>query len=303
MQLPASVLVTGAGGQLGRALIEARWPEGLTPVGMDHRALDITDAKAVAARFAGHRFAAVINTAAYTQVDKAESEPAAAQAVNVEGPRMLARCCRDADIPLFHVSTDFVFDGEKPAPYVETDPTNPLSEYGRTKRDGEIAIAEAWPGHVILRTSWSYRRGGRNFVTTMLRLAEAGREVAVVDDQIGAPTHCADIAAALIHVLTHVRGTSAPPWGLYHFASVGAASRYEVASRIFAALRRNGLTAGQVKPVASADYPTPARRPLNSRLDTGKYQTTFGDRPAPWQDALDRLLDDYVADKLNVAAS
>ncbi len=282
--------------------MDAPWPANIVPLGMARQDLDITNARAVRDIFSRQRLCGVINAAGFTQVDKAESDVAAAYASNVEGPRILAKHCREADIPLLHVSTDFVFDGDNPEPYVETDATSPLNVYGITKRDGEVALAEVCDKYFILRVSWSYCLAGRNFVTAMLRLAQEGGDVPVVNDQFGAPTHHADIASALIGMFQQARSSAAPPWGVYHFANAGAASRFEVACHIFESLRAEGLTVGRPLPVRTADYPTPARRPLNSRLDTTKYRSAMGDHPASWQERLDRILHDYLGERRRVGS-
>jgi dTDP-4-dehydrorhamnose reductase len=303
MNHAGNVLVTGAEGQLGSALLAQKWPPGLIPVYARKTELDITDASAVERLFAEAPICAVINAAAYTRVDEAETAVEAACSANVGGPRILARCCRQADVPLLHVSTDFVFDGRKPTPYTESDAPNPLSVYGQTKRAGELAVTQVWPKHIILRVAWSYGLWGRNFVTAMLDLAVRRPEVAVVADQIGAPTHHADIAEALLLILDRARSGPQAAWGTFHFTNGGSASRFEVAARIFEALRRTGIRVGRVVPVPTEAYPTPAQRPLNSRLDTAKFQAIFGHRPAPWQERLDSTLAEFLARGVGVPVS
>ena len=300
MNPAGNVLVTGAEGQLGRALSAQKWPAGLLPIYAGKSKLDISDASAVERLFAAVNICAVINAAAYTRVDDAETAVQAARSANIDGPRILARCCRDANVPLLHVSTDNVFDGTKPAPYVESDAPNPLSVYGQTKWEGELAVAEVWPKHFILRVAWSYGLWGRNFVTAMLDLAVQRPEISVVADQVGAPTHHADIAAALLLMLERARAEPRVPWGTFHFTNEGSASRFEVAARIFDALRNASIRVGRVGPISTDAYPMRARRPLNSRLDTSKFETAFGHRPVAWEERLDSTLREFIASRVTV---
>jgi dTDP-4-dehydrorhamnose reductase len=233
----------------------------------------------------------VINAAAYTAVDRAESEPALAQAINGVAVGRLAEACYMRGVPLIHVSTDYVYDGAKPAPYVESDSTNPLNVYGRTKLAGEELIRACLDSHVILRTSWVYSAHGANFVKTMLRLGAEREELRVVDDQIGAPTSAADLAQAIV-TIARALAEDQRSFGTFHFANQGETSWRQFAEEIFAQAGWAGIRA-RVVPIASVDYPTPARRPANSRLDTAKIREVFGIVPPPWQKSLTSVLADF----------
>jgi dTDP-4-dehydrorhamnose reductase len=255
-------LVTGAGGQLGRALL-ASVPDGLEVIGLDRSGLDITDAAAVAAAFDRLQPDIVINAAAYTAVDKAESERDAAFAGNATAPGVLAAESARRGIRFIHVSTDFVFDGTRSSPYPADAPVAPLGAYGESKLAGEQAVIAADPRALIVRTSWVYAAEGKNFLVTMLRLMKERGAVNVVADQIGTPTHAASLAAALW------RMAAADAAGVVHFADAGAASWYDFAT----AIAEEGMAAGllpagvTVGPIATADYPTPAARPAYSVFD------------------------------------
>lgn len=247
------VLVTGAGGQLGRALGPAL--RGHDVVAFEHAALDIADADAVTAAMRAHRPDVVVNAAAYNAVDRAESDRAAALRGNAEGPRVLARASREAGAAILHVSTDYVFDGEKGAPYHENDRPNPLSVYGQSKLAGEEAVRVANPRHFVVRTAWVYAHGGKNFPLTILDLAKKG-PVRVVDDQRGSPTFAPHLAEAIARLLeTEVFGT-------WHLAGSGEASWYELTTELF---RLCGVNAA-VTPVTTAEFPRPARRPRQASL-------------------------------------
>jgi len=247
------VLVTGAGGQLGRALGPALRGHDVGP--FEHAALDIADADAVAAAMRARRPDVVVNAAAYNAVDRAESDRAAAFRGNAEGPRVLARASREAGAAILHVSTDYVFDGEKGAPYHENDRPNPLSVYGQSKLAGEEAVRAANPRHFVVRTAWVYAHGGKNFPLTILDLAKKG-PVRVVDDQRGSPTFSPHLAEAIARLLeTEVFGT-------WHLAGSGEASWYELTTELF---RLCGVNAA-VTPVTTAEFPRPARRPRQASL-------------------------------------
>jgi len=255
-------LVTGAGGQLGRALIESA-PEGVEVVALDRGSLDITDRAAVAAKLDEIAPDLLINAAAYTAVDKAESERDAAFAGNATAPGVLAAEAARRGIRFVHVSTDFVFDGTRSSPYPADAPVAPLGAYGESKLAGEVAVAAANPDALIVRTSWVYAAEGKNFLVTMLRLMRERGSVGVVADQIGTPTHAASLARAL---WTMAAGDAA---GVVHFADAGAASWYDFA----VAIAEEGTAAGlipampEVRPLTTADYPTPAARPAYSVFD------------------------------------
>jgi dTDP-4-dehydrorhamnose reductase len=278
------ILVLGAGGQVGSELRRFRWPDGYRLAAPERASLDIVRRHPVFAMMARERPHLVINAAAYTAVDRAESEPEAAWAVNCDGPGHLAEACREAGVPLVHLSTDYVFDGTKDAPYREDDPVNPLGVYGRSKEAGERAVRDALDQHVILRTAWVYSVYRQNFVKTMLRLAAAQPALRVVADQHGAPTAAADIAAALARIAARI-GDGEGRWGTYHFTDAGAVSWHGFAEAIFAAAAR-WQAPPVVSPIATAEYPTPARRPANSVLDCTRIAEAYRITPRPWRDAL-----------------
>jgi dTDP-4-dehydrorhamnose reductase len=284
------LLVLGAGGQVGHELCRLTWPSGYNIVACDHARLDIARPDAVVAAVAHERPDIVVNAAAYTAVDRAESEPDAAWAANCAGPANLAAACRDAAVPLLHLSTDYVFDGSKPGPYREGDPVSPLGVYGASKEAGEQAVRAALAQHVIVRTAWVYSAHGHNFVKTMLRLAAERPALSVVADQIGSPTSAADIAAALAAIAARL-AAGETHWGTYHFAGAGEpVSWHGFAEAIFAlAAPWNSARRGpppSVAAIATADYPTPARRPANSVLDCRRIGEAFGIVPRPWRAAL-----------------
>jgi dTDP-4-dehydrorhamnose reductase len=279
------LLVLGAGGQVGHELCRLAWPAGYRVAGFDRAGLDITEREAVAAAVARERPDIVVNAAAYTAVDRAESEPAAAWAGNCTGPANIAAACAEAGIPLIHLSTDYVFDGTKRSPYREDDPVAPLGVYGQSKEAGDRAVREALPEHVILRTAWVYGAHGHNFVKTMLRVAAERPVLRVVADQTGSPTCAADIAAAIAAVVRQLASGN-QGWGTYHFAGGGAVSWHGFAETIFEFAAPWRGPPPRVEPITTADYPTPARRPANSVLDCTKINETFGIAPRPWREAL-----------------
>src|SRR5947208_6432633 len=230
------LLVLGAGGQVGRELCRRAWPAGYRLATFDRSDVDITREDSIAAAMQRERPDMVINAAAYTAVDRAETEPDAAWAANCTGPAQLAATCREAAVPLIHISTDYVFDGSKAGPYREDDPVNPLGVYGRCKEAGDRAIREALAEHVILRTAWVYSAHGHNFVKTMLRLAGERPVLRVVADQTGAPTGAADLAAAIARIAQRVvagnAGRDVDCWGTYHFTGAGAVTWHGFAEAI-----------------------------------------------------------------------
>lgn len=298
------VFVAGNRGQLGTELMRASWPAGTVVVGEDLPALDITHADAVEAQVRAAQPDLLVNAAAYTAVDKAEADPLTARAVNATAPGTLARLAKELGIPLVHVSTDYVFDGAKPSAYVEDDPIAPLGVYGETKAAGERAVREALAEHLILRTSWVYASHGANFVKTMLRLAGERDVLRVVADQRGRPTGARDLAQAIVArapamVLrnpAHGVGGAAFPWGTYHFACAGETTWHGLAARTIALAAPRTGKRPDVQPIATADYPTPARRPANSVLDTTKYERTFGVTIRTWQDSLAEVVGELVPD-------
>jgi dTDP-4-dehydrorhamnose reductase len=279
------LLVLGAGGQVGTELRRARLPRGMTLAGLDRAGLDVTNRAAVYAAVRREQPALVINAAGYTAVDRAESDAEAAFAANADAPGHIATACAEARIPLIHISTDYVYDGTKPAPYVEDDPLDPLGVYGRSKAAGDAAVGAALAEHVILRTAWVYGAHGSNFVKTMLRLAIERPSLRVVADQHGSPTAAADIAAALIRIAARI-GAGEGRWGVFHFAGAGTTTWHGFAEAIVALAGRNVPVAA----IATADYPTPARRPANSVLDCAKIAGAYGITARPWREAVAEVI-------------
>ncbi|MBK8131388.1 MAG: dTDP-4-dehydrorhamnose reductase [Gammaproteobacteria bacterium] len=290
-QALASVLVTGANGQLGQSF---RWlaPEalvdGIKLIFTERAALDIADADAVARFLAACPVQAVVNAAAHTAVDRAESEPAAAARANALGPEVLAQACRARGIALLHVSTDYVFDGYKTELYTELDPTHPLGVYGRTKLEGEQRVQAADPDALILRTGWVFSQFGHNFLKTMLKLGAERTSVAVVADQRGGPTYAPAIARALLRLLRQRFDGAPSTGGIYHFGGFPHLSWCEFAQAIFAEAVRFGLLmrAPEVRPITTAEYPTAAMRPRNARLSCVKLGRVLEGLGNDWRPGL-----------------
>ena len=285
------ILLTGANGQLGRELQPRAVRRGFTTAATDLPALDITDGAAVAAALAAHHPDVVVNAAAYTAVDRAESDSAAAFAVNRDGPAVLARACAERELPLVHVSTDYVFDGEKDGAYGEDDPVAPLGVYGASKEAGERAVRAACPRHVILRTSWLFSPFGSNFVKTIVRLARDRDELRVVVDESGCPTAAGDLAEVILALLPCLPARGPGPFGTYHVAGAGAVTRHAFAAAIVAEARAFWpLRVQRVVPIGSAEWPTPVRRPKNSALCCARLRDTFRLVPRPWREGLHEAL-------------
>lgn len=290
-----TILVTGAGGQVGCELI--RHGGTLPVVGLPRAALDITDADAVAAALSAHSARLVINAAAFTAVDRAEQEPAAAYAANRDGPAVLATACAAAGIPLFHLSTEHVFDGRGSRPWREDDPVSPLGVYGHSKAAGEQEIRARLPVHLILRVSWIFGVHGRNFVRSLLELACDKHIVPVVRDQVGGPTPAAALACALLDLAGRHLAGAALPWGTYHYCGTPAVSRFDFAGAVFeaACARAMLLQRPELRPIALGDWPGAALRPANARLDTALAQQRLGLLPPDWRAGLGEMLDDIRA--------
>ena len=288
------VLVTGAGGQLGTALGRHAWPEGWQPVALDRAALDLCEPAAIAAIVAERPWAAVVNAAAYTAVDKAEDDQVVAWTVNALAPAALGQACAAAGIPLVHVSTDYVFAGDKQGAWQVDHPVGPLGVYGASKLGGELAVRTSGARHVIVRTAWVVSAGGANFVRTMLRLAADRPALRVVADQRGSPTAASDLAAALAAIAIRLAEDAAAPTGTFHFANAGATDWAAFATEIFRQSAARGGPTAAVEGITTADYPTRARRPANSLLDLGAIGQAYGIAPRPWQDALGDILDELI---------
>lgn len=292
------LLVTGAGGQVGRELVLRGPALGFHVTGCMRSDLDICDAAAVSDAIKRINPDAVLNAAAYTAVDKAESEPEIAEAINGTAPGLLAAACGSADIPLLHISTDYVFDGTLDRAYREDDPVNPIGAYGRSKARGETAIREATGQHIILRTAWVFSSHGHNFVKSILRLAGERDELAVVDDQTGCPTFAGDIALAMLRLVKMRTERAASGenmcWGTYHLCNEGAVTWRGFADEI---VKKTAGWRGRTVPVrgiTTADYPTAATRPANSVLDCHAIEAAFGIKLRPWHAALDEVLDELL---------
>jgi dTDP-4-dehydrorhamnose reductase len=285
------VLVTGANGQVGWELSRRGARKGSDILELDRAALDITDQSAVK-RMVGRSGAALaVNGAAYTAVDQAESESEQAFAANRDGSANLASACAEAGIPLIHISTDFVFDGEKKGPYLETDQVSPLSVYGKSKAAGEVAVRERLREHIILRTSWVYGVHGRNFVKTMLRLGREKDVIQVVADQYGCPTYAADLADTILKIAAQMRENRKIAWGTYHYCGKGVTSWYGLAKEVLSLAKRyTSLRVKTIEAISTADYPTPAKRPLNSALDCSLVEKTFDIHPKPWRESLAHMI-------------
>lgn len=282
------VLVTGGGGQLGHDVVSILQASGRQVIAPTLAELDFMVPASIDAIISEYRPDVVVNCAAYTQVDKAESEADAAFAVNRDAPGLLARAVAQTGGRLLHVSTDFVFDGKANEPYTEADTAQPLSVYGRSKLAGEQAVMQALPDAVILRTAWLYGIHGHNFVKTMLRLAMAGKPLRVVDDQTGSPTWTLDLARVIAGMLdTDARG-------LFHYTNAGHTSWHGFACAILAEAASAGfdIRTHEIEPIPTSAYPTPAERPAYSVLDTGRISSLHGIRIPAWRDSLKMMLEE-----------
>jgi dTDP-4-dehydrorhamnose reductase len=278
------VLVTGCGGQVGAEVVRALGADAEV-IAHDRASLDLARPAQIAERIREARAQVVVNAAAYTAVDRAESDEAAAHAINAAAPGVIGEECRRCDALLIHFSTDYVFDGAKRGPYVEGDPVNPLNAYGRTKLEGERAVAASGCRHLVLRTSWVYGPHGRNFLLTMLRLGRERDELRVVDDQRGAPTSSIQLGR-LTRELVLGAAPPAQASGVYHATAAGETTWFGFAEAIFARQPKRP----RLVPIASSEYPTPARRPANSVLSSERLASVLGARIGDWRSGLDEVL-------------
>ena len=288
------VLILGGNGQVAFELRRALWPAGMSATVAARPDLDMARPETLEPVLAAAAPEVVINATAHTAVDKAESEPDLAFAVNRDGPARLAELCAGRGIPLLHISTDYVFDGSGEAPHTEDEATAPRGVYGASKAAGEEAIRTALPRHLILRTSWVYGAHGANFVKTMLRLGAERDELRVVSDQHGSPTAAADIADTLVRLAGRAAADNAA-WGTYHYAGAGFTTWYGLAEHVFEVQERATGRRPRLVPITTADYPTPARRPANSRLDCSRIGRAFGVVCRPWRESVDRVLVELAA--------
>ncbi|MGE0717082.1 MAG: dTDP-4-dehydrorhamnose reductase [Alphaproteobacteria bacterium] len=288
------VLVLGAGGQVGRELLRARWPEGWRIDGRTRADLDIADAAALEAGIRAAAPGLVVIAGAYTAVDKAESDVDRAFAVNATAPGVVGAAAASVGAPVIHYSTDYVFDGDTPGARRENDPVAPLGVYGRSKEAGERALRAATDRHVILRTSWVFAAHGHNFVRTMWRLGAERPEMRVVDDQRGGPTAAHAIAAATVAVARRIAAGDAA-WGTFHFSGAPATTWHGFADAIFAEMARRIGRRPALHAIPTSAYPTPARRPANSVLDCGRLAAAYGIAAPDWRTDLSVVLDELTA--------
>jgi dTDP-4-dehydrorhamnose reductase len=286
------LFITGGEGQLGSELIAQAASRGIDLLAPLLAHMDLTRPEQIDRIWDEFHPAAVSNAAAYTAVDRAESEPDLAFAVNAEAPVRIARRCAREQIPLIHISTDYVFDGLKGSPYLEDDPVAPLGVYGRSKAQGEAGVRGSLNQHLIVRTAWLYSAHGANFLKTVMRLVGEGNELRIVDDQLGCPTCAADLADALLHIAQQLASGAEIPWGTYHYCGSGVTSWYGMARHVLETLVSRGhITSFRLRPVTTAEYPTPARRPPYSVLDCGRIETAFAVRRPPWQQSIEKTID------------
>lgn len=284
------IIVLGAEGQLGAALLHLL---GERAIGLTKAEADFTQPEKIPATLVKYEPSAIFNAAAYTAVDRAEEEEELAHVINAKAPEALAIYAHEEGMPFIHYSTDYVFNGKGKAPWQEIDATAPISAYGRTKLAGEEKVASVGGDHLIFRTSWVYDAGGKNFLNTMLRVGKERESLKIVDDQIGAPTYAEDLARASIACLTQALQKPRFPAGVYHLCNAGEVSWFGFAKAIFQEAAGYGveLAVRNLEPIPTSDYPTPARRPLNSRLDTTKMEKAFGVHVPEWQDGLHRCME------------
>ncbi len=286
----AKFLITGAKGQVGHCLTEQLTGKAEI-LAVDRDELDITDKDAVFNVVKTFKPDVIINAAAHTAVDRAESEIELSEAINVRGPQYLAEAANEIGAVILHISTDYVFEGAGSGEYKEDDKTNPQGVYGRTKLEGEIAVQQANSRSIILRTAWVFGEHGHNFVKTMLRLAKDRDSLGIVGDQFGGPTYAGDIAKALIEMANQILAGKENAFGVYHFTGKPYVSWYEFAKAIFAEAELQNILEKSplVNSIATSDYPTPAKRPANSRLDLTKIKQVFNIEPSDWRNALTNI--------------
>jgi dTDP-4-dehydrorhamnose reductase len=294
---PVHILVTGGTGQVGLELARAAWPPEVFLHMPTRQEMDLRDERSVTAVFAATPFRAVINAAAHTAVDRAQNEVADAFAANALGPAILADLTRKAGVPLIQVSTDYVFDGGADRPYAEDDPVAPLGVYGASKLAGELAVRLGNPRSVVLRTAWVLSAHRSNFLKTMLRLAEERSSINVVGDQWGCPTGARDIATVLVHIALRLIEDADAPTGVYHFVNAGETTWAGLAGEIFRASREMDGVYAQVEEIPTAGFPTPAKRPGNSRLSCGNLARDYQVTPRAWEAAVGEIVSELAGQK------
>jgi dTDP-4-dehydrorhamnose reductase len=290
------ILVMGKSGQLARSLNDWAVQKNIPMVLAGRPEFNLENAYEVDHIVKTVRPKVIVNTAAYTAVDRAEEEAEQAFSVNRDGAEHLACVAEHKRVPLIHVSTDYVFDGAKQTPYVEDDSTAPLNVYGRSKLEGELGVLAFYPAAIVIRSSWIYGPYGHNFLRTMLRLAQTQSAVKIVDDQRGTPTSSRQLAAGIMRMIERLDSKpSTEVGGIYHLTNQGETTWYGFAVEIFRALSRRGFTVPKLWPIESCDYPTRAHRPHNSCLNSGKIERVFGIRLGPWREAMEACLDELVS--------
>ncbi|HAS6244273.1 TPA: dTDP-4-dehydrorhamnose reductase [Vibrio vulnificus] len=286
------VLVTGCNGQVGYCLTNMlSKTDGVTLLAVDREELDITDQDAVATTVKEFKPTIIINAAAHTAVDRAEQEVELSYAINRDGPKFLAEAAQEAGAAVLHISTDYVFEGNKNGEYLETDITSPQGIYGASKLAGEIAVVEACDKHIILRTAWVFGEHGNNFVKTMLRLAATRNELSIVGDQFGGPTYAGDIAKVLVEIANRIGMGESVRYGVYHYSGLPHVSWYEFASAIFDSAVEHCVLENKptLSSITTEQYPTPAKRPSNSKLNTRKINEEFAIEASDWAKALKNI--------------
>jgi len=290
------IAIIGSKGQLGWELVRRAEHRRYKALALDLPEIDIVQPASIKDNLGSKNLSLVINAAAYTAVDRAESEPALACAVNRDGSANLADFCEQAGLPLIHISTDYVFDGSKAGSYCEDDPVAPLGVYGQSKEAGESEVRRRIQEHLIIRTAWLYGVHGHNFVKTMLRFGKEKESMRVVDDQTGCPTFAADLANAILFMTDHILSAKKTPWGTYHYCGGGSTTWCGFAEAIFEIAKKYDVfSVREVIPITTAEYPTPVKRPTNSVLDCSKIESNFGICRRPWIQSLTDMIDEVYA--------
>jgi len=290
--LPAKVVLTGAGGQVGKELMRLSGGKlDVQVIGMGHFELDVTSPVSISNALNIHKPDVLVNTAAYTAVEKAESEIELAFEVNGNGAEILAQICAERQIPLIHLSTDYVFDGKKKQPYTEIDTENPINIYGKSKYEGEKAIRSVLNEHIILRTSWVFGIYGHNFVKTLLKLQKKRSPLNIISDTIGCPTAASDIAMVIIQLVSQVFQKKQMQWGTYHYCGDNTACWYSFAKEVFKTVSMaTGSPLPQIIPISSEDYPSVIQRPANTALSCQKIKNAFGISPCNWEKGVQKVV-------------
>ncbi|MFA0399538.1 dTDP-4-dehydrorhamnose reductase [Vibrio splendidus] len=286
------VLITGCNGQVGSCLTrQLANIENIAMLALDRELLDITNQAAVNSAIYEFQPTIIINAAAYTAVDQAEKDIELSYLINRDGPKYLAQAAQNVGAVLLHISTDYVFEGNKIGEYSERDIPNPQGVYGASKLAGEIAVSESCDKHIIIRTAWVFCEFGNNFVKTMLNLSKSENFISIVSDQIGGPTYAGDLANEIVKITEHIRKSNDIPFGIYHYSGLPYVSWYDFADAIFdsAVQQQVILTKPQLKKITTEQYPTPAKRPDNSRLNTEKIKNVFSSEASDWQAALKNI--------------